>query len=65
MKYYVQYFYDKKRNRCWKDYKNINEACVEEDKIMQRKENLRWILIESKSNKKTWRMILNQNLLNN
>jgi hypothetical protein len=32
---------------------------------MQRKENLRWILIESKSNKKTWRMILNQNLLNN
>jgi len=65
MKYYVQYFYDKKRDRCRKDYKNINEACVEEDKIMQRKENLRGILIESKSNKKTWRMILNQNLLNN
>ena len=41
MQYYVQYFYDKKRNRCWKDYKNINEACVEEDKIMGRKENLR------------------------
>lgn len=54
-KYLVQYFDGKKSKEKWKEYRNINEACIEEDKIMSLRKNIKWILIESR---KTWRLLL-------
>ncbi len=55
MKYLVQYFNGKNQTKEQrKKYKNIDYACVEEDKILTKNKNLKWILIE---NKKTWRIL--------
>ena len=58
MKYLISYF--RKRwpnNNERKKYKNIDEACTEEDKILSNNKNLTWILIESK---KTWRILFSK-----
>ena len=55
MKYLITHF--RKRwpnNHIRKQYKNIDKACIEEDKILSDNKNLTWILIESK---KTWRIL--------
>lgn len=55
--YLVQYFYKTTHRERYKKYKNINEACIEEDKILtQKKDKLKGILIESN---KTWRLLIN------
>lgn len=58
MKYLVQYFDGEKQlNEKVKQYKNIDYACVEEDKILTKNKNIKWILIE---NKKTWRILFSK-----
>lgn len=54
MKYLVHYFYRWYHKTWWKQYKNIKEACIEEDKLMKSKRKIKWILIESK---RTWRIL--------
>ena len=55
--YLVQYFYKPSHRERYKKYKNIKEACIEEDKILtQKKDKLKGILIESN---KTWRLLIN------
>lgn len=54
MRYLVQYFYWNKTKEERKAYKNIDSACIEEDKILSNDKKLRWILIESK---RTWRIL--------
>ena len=61
MKYLISRFRKKWPNTHErKKYKNIDEACVEEDKILSNNKNLKWILIESK---KTWRILLSNNII--
>ena len=62
MNYAVQYFYKKGHKEEWKEYKNINEAVIEEDKIMANDKKIRWILIESE---KTWRILFAKDFKSN